>query len=175
MFKGPGRIIYHVSDLEKAKQWYRQVLDAEPVFDSPVGVVFLVGASTLILAPGASASNGQESVIVGWAVDDAISSYRRLCELGATPHSDMTTMSGMRLATVKDPFGNVIGILSEVDKAEKTVEEKPSDTARGVASFRFLATLDEREEIRGRDYLAEIFVAEEIKAVFRIRLKGNGF
>ena len=167
MFKGPKRVVYRVQDLEKAKQWYGQVLDAAPVFDSPIGVVFLVGASALFLAPDGSPSNGEGNTIVYLAVDDAVSSYRRLCELGATPHTDMTTVFGMRSAAVKDPFGNVIGIQSDVDAAEKTVEEKPSDTARGVAITRFLATFDEREELRCRDWLAEIFLPEEMKAGLR--------
>ena len=81
MFKSPGRIVYGVSDLEKAKEWYRQVLGMEPVFDSPVGVVFLVGPSALILAPRECSSNEKEGAIVYWAVDDAVLAHRRLCEL----------------------------------------------------------------------------------------------
>ena len=175
MFKSPGRIIYGVSDLEKAKQWYRQVLGKEPVFDSPVGVAFPVGTSVLGLAPRAPSSSGKDGAIVYWAVDDAVLSHRRLCELGATPHTDLTTMAGMRSATLKDPFGNVFGVISEVTAAEKTVEQKPSDTARGVVSLRFLATLEEREEIRGRDYLAEVFVPEEWKATMRDTAKRQWF
>ena len=175
MFKSPGRIVYGVSDLEKAKEWYRQVLGKEPVFDSPVGVAFLVGTSVLGLAPRAPSSSGKDGAIVYWAVDDAVLSHRRLCELGATPHTDLTTMAGMRSATLKDPFGNVFGVISEVTAAEKTVEQKPSDTARGVTSLRFLATLEEREEIRGRDYLAEVFVPEEWKATMRDTAKRKWF
>jgi methyltransferase (TIGR00027 family) len=175
MFKSPGRIVYGVSDLEKAKEWYRQVLGMEPVFDSPVGVVFLVGPSALILAPRECSSNEKEGAIVYWAVDDAVLAHRRLCELGATPHTDLTTMAGMRTATLKDPFGNVIGIISEVKASEKTVEQKPSDTARGVTSLRFLATHEEQEEIRGRDYLAEVFVPEEWKETFRDPAKRKWF
>ncbi len=175
MFKGLWRIVYRVSDVDKAKVWYRQVLDAEPVFDSPMAVVFPVGGSFLALVPGAGASNEGDSVIAYWAVDDAISCYRRLLELGAIPHTDMTGLSGMRWAAVKDPFGNVIGVSSKVDTTEKTVEMKASDTARGVANMRFLATFDEREEIKGPDYLAEIFVAEEIKAAFRDSAKRDWF
>jgi methyltransferase (TIGR00027 family) len=175
MFKSPGRIVYRVSDLEKAKEWYRQILGNEPVFDSPVGVVFLVGTSILGLAPRTGSSYGEDGAIVYWAVDDAVSSCRRLCELGATPHTDIATMGGMRFATVKDPFGNVVGVISEVNASENTVEQKPSDTARGVANLRFLATLDEREEIRGRDYLAEVFVPEEWKTTFRDSAKREWF
>ncbi len=99
MFKSPGRIVYRVLDIEKAKQWYRQVLDADPVFDSPFAVAFPAGASTLVLVPGTGASKGEDRAVVYWAVDDAVASCRRLCELGATPHTDMATMSGMRWAT----------------------------------------------------------------------------
>jgi methyltransferase (TIGR00027 family) len=167
MFKGLNRVVYRVPDLEKAKEWYRQVLGMDPVFDSPVAITFAVGSSALILMPGDGDSTQEDNTVVGWAVDDAISSHQRLCELGAIPHTEMATFGVMMLAAVKDPFGNVIGIVSEVNASEKTVEKTPSDTARWVANLRFLATLDEREEIRGPDFLAEIFLPEEMKMTFR--------
>lgn len=85
MFKGLRRVVYRVSDVEKAKQWYGQVLGAMPVFDSPMGVVFRVGPSALVLAPGVGPSNGEDKTVVYWVVDDVISSCRQLCELGAAP------------------------------------------------------------------------------------------
>jgi catechol 2,3-dioxygenase-like lactoylglutathione lyase family enzyme len=175
MFQGLKRVVYGVSDLQKAKEWYRQVLGQEPVFDSPLGVAFRVGTAVLSLAPRAGSSCGENGPIVYWAVDDAVSSYRRLCELGAVPHSDPTTMAGMGSATVKDPFGNLLGVTSAVKASEKTVEQKPSDTALGVANLRSIATLEEREEIRGRDYLAEIFVPEQWKASFSDPAKREWF
>lgn len=141
MFKSPGRIVHGVSNLQKAKEWYRQVLGKEPVFESPIGVVFLVGASTLCLTPRSDSSLTEEGAIVYWAVDNAVLSHRRLCELGATPKTDLATMAGMRFATVMDPFNNAIGVISEVNATENTVEQKPSDTARGIANLRFIATL----------------------------------
>src|SRR5512136_2609445 len=42
----------------------------------------------------------------------------------------------------------------------EAVEDQPSEIARGAALLRALAAVDEREEIRGPDYLAEIFLAE---------------
>jgi methyltransferase (TIGR00027 family) len=87
----------------------------------------------------------------------------------------MTTFNGVRWATVKDPFGNLISIMSEVDASEKTVERKPSDTARAVANLRFIATLDEKHEIRGRDHLAELFLPEETKTTFRDPVKRDWF
>jgi methyltransferase (TIGR00027 family) len=175
MFKSPGRIVYSVSDLQKAKEWYRQVLDREPVFDSPMGVAFLVGTSILALAPRSGSPRGKDETIVYWAVDDAVLSHARLCELGAIPYTDPTTIAGMRLTSLKDPFANVIGLMSTVNANERTVEHKPSDTARGVANLRFLATFDEREEIRGRDYLAELFVPDEWRSSFSDSKKREWF
>ena len=175
MFKSPRRVVYGVSDLTKAKEWYKRLLDREPVFDSPFGVVFLVGTSVLGLEPRSGSVGEGGTNVVYWEVDDAVLSHRRLCEMGAVSHTDLATIAGMRLATVKDPFGNVVGVVSEVNATEKTIEQKPSDTARGVANIRFLATLDEREEIRGRDYLANVFVPEEWKEAFRDSAKKEWF
>jgi hypothetical protein len=44
-----------------------------------------------------------------------------------------------------------------------SVEHRPSETAIGAAAMRFLAATDEREEIKGPDYLAEIFLTEDRK------------
>jgi catechol 2,3-dioxygenase-like lactoylglutathione lyase family enzyme len=65
MFKGLKRVIYRVPDLEKAREWYRQVLAMDPVFDSPVAITFAVGSSALILVPGAEYSTGGESIVAG--------------------------------------------------------------------------------------------------------------
>jgi len=55
----------------------------------------------------------------------------------------------------------------KLDKSKMSVELKPSETAMGAATLRALAALDEREEIRGPDYLAELFLTEERKSALR--------
>jgi methyltransferase (TIGR00027 family) len=49
----------------------------------------------------------------------------------------------------------------ELDTGRMSVEYRPSETAMGAAAMRFLAAMDEREEIKGPDYLAEIFLTED--------------
>jgi methyltransferase (TIGR00027 family) len=44
-----------------------------------------------------------------------------------------------------------------------SVEHRPSETALGAATLRALAAKDERGEIKGPDYLAELFLPEEHK------------
>ena len=55
----------------------------------------------------------------------------------------------------------------ELDTSKMSVEHKPSETAMGAATLRALAALDAREEIRGPDYLAEIFLTEDRKNSLR--------
>jgi methyltransferase (TIGR00027 family) len=45
-----------------------------------------------------------------------------------------------------------------------SVEHRPSETAMGAATLRALAAMDDRTEIKGPDYLAEIFLTEDRKS-----------
>jgi methyltransferase (TIGR00027 family) len=53
------------------------------------------------------------------------------------------------------------------DVSKRSVEHQPSETALATATMRALGAHDEREEIRGSDYLAEIFLPEDRKAQLR--------
>jgi methyltransferase (TIGR00027 family) len=55
----------------------------------------------------------------------------------------------------------------EVDVIKRSVEHQPSETALATATMRALAAHDEREEIRGCDCLAELFLPENRKAPLR--------
>jgi hypothetical protein len=62
----------------------------------------------------------------------------------------------------------VIGLLGKaVDRSSKTVGEEPSGTALAVASLRAFAAAEEREEIRGKDTLAAIFLTEDRQRMVR--------
>jgi methyltransferase (TIGR00027 family) len=51
----------------------------------------------------------------------------------------------------------------EPDTNKRSVEHQASETAMATATMRALAAYDEKEEIRGRDSLAEIFLTEDRK------------
>jgi len=55
----------------------------------------------------------------------------------------------------------------KLDTSKMSVEHKPSETAMGAATLRALAALDEREDIRGPDYLASLFLTEDRKNALR--------
>lgn len=113
MFQGLRSGIYQVTDLEKAKAWYTALLGKPPYFDQPFYVGYNVGGYELGLHPSAEkSSKGGTGGVAYWGVDNADAAYKRLLKLGATEHSTVQDVGeGIRVATVADPFGNLIGII----------------------------------------------------------------
>jgi len=112
-FLGLRTAIYTVDDLEKAKAWYTAVLETAPYFDEPFYVGFNVGGFELGLNPDASkVKPGAAGVATYWGVLDADATMTRLLGLGAREHEAVQDVGGgIKVATVLDPFGNVLGII----------------------------------------------------------------
>jgi len=112
-FHGLRTAIYRAPDLDKAKAWYARVLGIAPYFDQPFYVGFSVGGYELGLDPDESAPlAGSGGVIVYWGVSDATAAWERLLSLGATERTAVQEVGErIRVATVLDPFGNVLGII----------------------------------------------------------------
>jgi len=165
MFKSVSGISYLVSDIEKARNWYSEILNTKPIVDASIGVAFSIGDSMFGLIPATDATiKTNDSVIVNWTTDDIYSDYERLLQLGATKRTEIDIVYGGKGATVIDPFENILGLFSTLaDANKKTVEQQPSQTAMGVTKARAVSFIEEREEIRGSDYLAEIFLSKNIK------------
>ncbi|HKI02790.1 MAG TPA: VOC family protein [Thermoanaerobaculia bacterium] len=112
-FLGLRTAIYYVNDLEKAKAWYSAVLETAPYFDEPFYVGFSVGGFELGLHPSGEGSQpGAGGVETYWGVTDADAALARLLGLGAREHKGVQDVGGgIRVASVLDPFGNVLGII----------------------------------------------------------------
>ncbi len=112
-FLGLRTTIYKVDDMEKAKTWYAQVLDIKPYFDESFYIGFNVAGFELGLQPAEEANHTKsESVLTYWGVDDIESTYQRLVAAGAAPHQEPTDVGGeIKVAAVKDPWGNIFGII----------------------------------------------------------------
>jgi len=112
MFQGLRTVIYHVDDLNKAKAWYTKILGVKPYFDEPFYVGFNVGGFELGLDPDMKSVTKGNNVITYWGVKDIEASYQKVLELGAQPQSQVQEVGdGIRVATVTDPFGNVVGLI----------------------------------------------------------------
>jgi len=110
MILGLRTAIYPAPDLDAVKKWYAEFLGAPPYFDQPFYVGFSVGGFELGLLPGATP--GADGTQAYWGVEDAESSYARLLSLGAISIEPVTDVGeGIKVASVKDPFGNRIGII----------------------------------------------------------------
>lgn len=113
MFLGLRTAIYHVSDVEKGKKWYSKILGIEPYFDQPFYVGFNVGGYELGLQPDDNASGERaDGAVAYWGVANAETAFKDLIESGATAHEPVQDVGeGIKVATVKDPFGNIFGII----------------------------------------------------------------
>ena len=112
MFQGLRTVIYHVDDLERAKEWYAKALGVKPYFDQPFYVGFNIGGFELGLDPDMTGVTRGSNAIAYWGVSDAAASYERLLDLGATKHREVQDVgSNIKVATVTDPFGNIFGII----------------------------------------------------------------
>ena len=110
MILGLRTAIYPVADLDAAKRWYSQVLGQTPYFDQPFYVGFEVGGFELGLLPdGQPGTAGPQPL---WGVADIDAAFARLLELGAIEIEPVTAVGeGIKVAAVRDPFGNRFGLI----------------------------------------------------------------
>lgn len=122
MFQGLRTAIYKVSDLEKAKEWYSNILNVQPYFDEPFYVGFNVGGFELGLDPDVEGVSAGNNLHVYWGVENAEETFTELLKKGATTHSEPRNVGGeIVVATVFDPFGNIFGIIENPEfKIENT-------------------------------------------------------
>ena len=110
MILGLRTVIYPVSNLAQAKDWYTQVLGQLPYFDEIFYVGFSVGGFELGLIPdGESSITGTQAL---WGVSNAHDTLAHLIALGAQVLEAVNDVGGgIRVAAVTDPFGNRLGII----------------------------------------------------------------
>jgi catechol 2,3-dioxygenase-like lactoylglutathione lyase family enzyme len=124
-FLGLRTCIYRVKDLEAAKTWYTKILDMPPYFDEPFYVGYEVSGYELGLIPFEGENTVEErnpdsfgkgpssdNIHIYWGVEDIHASYQRLIDLGATTDEAPNNVGGeIMVATLKDPWGNIFGII----------------------------------------------------------------
>ncbi|HKO95892.1 MAG TPA: VOC family protein [Pyrinomonadaceae bacterium] len=113
MFLGLQTVIYKVAEIEAAKSWYSSVLGFGPYFDEPFYVGFNVGGFELGLQPDEGESRDKvDGVVAYWGVADAEAALKHLLTNGAALQDALQDVGeGIKVATVKDPFGNVFGVI----------------------------------------------------------------
>jgi predicted enzyme related to lactoylglutathione lyase len=124
MFRGFATIAYFADDMTAAEAWYTEFLGQAPYFRREVDgmtayIEYRIGDYQAELgiihsrfAPH-GAPEGPGGEIMQWHVDDLQATLDRLLSLGAKELQGVTPRGeGFVTAMVVDPFGNVIGIMT---------------------------------------------------------------
>lgn len=112
MLQGLRTALYPAPDIARAKAWYAQVLGVAPYFDEPFYVGFNVGGFELGLVPDALIAQPPGGVVALWGVNDVAGEASRLVALGAVIHDEAKEVGGgIVVGSVRDPFGNILGLI----------------------------------------------------------------
>ena len=112
MLQGLRTVIYKIDNIERAKEWYTEFVGFPPYFDQPFYVGFNVGGFELGLDPDMSGVERGNNEIAYWGVADIRDAVEKIKAIGAEMVQDATDVGeGIKVASFKDPFGNVIGII----------------------------------------------------------------
>ena len=120
--RGLSTISFYATDHEAAKKWYSEFLGVEPYFSVPGYVEFRIGDYQHELgiidsrfAPS-PATDKPSGAISYWHVDDLTATVDKLISLGAKLYEPITDRSGGKgnfvTASVVDPFGNILGVMT---------------------------------------------------------------
>lgn len=122
VLRGVSTISFYAADHAAAKKWYSEFLGMEPYFNVPGYTEFRIGdyqhelgiIDSAYAPEGATKATG--GAIAYWHVDDLQSTLDRLISLGATLYQPITDHSqgngSFVTASVTDPFGNILGIMT---------------------------------------------------------------
>jgi len=121
MIKGLATAIYRVPDLETAKAWYAKAFGQAPYFDQPFYVGFNIGGFELGLDPDLSGgSAGPGGSVAYWRVQQIEPAVDHFVSCGAAIVAAVQDVGeGIKVATVADPFGNLIGLIENPHFAVK--------------------------------------------------------
>jgi predicted enzyme related to lactoylglutathione lyase len=116
MLKGLRTIVYHVCNLEIAKMWYSELFEIEPYFDESFYVGFNIDGFELGLDPSDKEYTKGNGSITYWKVEDIDLAFERFRSKKVSIHQDIHSVGeGIRLGSINDPFGNVIGLIEISD------------------------------------------------------------
>jgi len=110
---GLRSVIYKVSDLARAKEFYGALLARAPYFDQPYYVGYDVDGDELGLDPDISnVQPGGGGAHAYWRVGDISAAWEHAISHGAGPVEPPHNVGeGTDVALVTDPFGNYVGLI----------------------------------------------------------------
>ena len=87
-------IIYHVNDLQKAKEFYIRLTGVKPYFEEPFYVGFDIAGSELGLDPDMTSVKDGNHTVAYWAVEDIDAAVKKAVDLNAQLIAPPTNVGG---------------------------------------------------------------------------------
>jgi predicted enzyme related to lactoylglutathione lyase len=122
--RGLATISFWADDLAAAQSWYAELLGIEPYFSRPgpdgrpAYVEFRIGDYQhelgIIDSRFSPHGPGPAGAVAYWHVDDLTATLEKLLSMGAKEHQAPIDRgdAGFVTASVIDPFGNILGIMT---------------------------------------------------------------
>ena len=102
-------IIYPAADMAKAKQFFRELIGADPYVDGPHYVGYKVDDMEIGLVP--NRDKREPYALAYWTVNDIAASVQALVGAGGTVVQEVKDVGyGLLVASVKDPNGAAVGL-----------------------------------------------------------------
>lgn len=112
MFQKLRTVVYHVPELEVAKNWYIKITGIQPYFDEPFYVGFNINGCELGLDPDFTGVTPGNTSTAYWAVEAIEEKLEQLLAAGATIAQPLADVGGgIKVVAVNDPWGNAIGLI----------------------------------------------------------------
>ena len=116
MITGVQTIVYEVPDMALAKVFYSKAFQCEPYFEEVFYIGFNIKGYELGLHPDNPTSHRVQNVVAHWGVEDIHETLEHFLVCGADLNSPVQNVGGdILVASVRDPFGNVIGFIFNPD------------------------------------------------------------
>ena len=135
-FRGFATFNFFAGDMNAARQWYTELFGVEPYFqrpdaDNPSYIEWRLGdyqhefgIIDSKFMPGGPVANPGGAVLY-WHVDDLEGTFERLKAMGAKEHQPIIPRGGGFItASVIDPFGNILGIMTNPHYLEVLNKDK---------------------------------------------------
>ncbi len=114
-----GQISVNVKDLNRAVEFYRDVLGMRPLFQVPKLAFFDCGGIRLMLSPPETPEFDHAASVIYYKVDDIQAAHAALRGCGVPFDGEPHLIARMPdhelwMAFCRDPEGNVLALMSEV-------------------------------------------------------------
>jgi len=115
----PGAVLIHVTDVQAALMWYREVFPMAQLCSNESGgpaILQIDGFFLELVVADDKVANGKSGSVLYWSVANLDITLDRFLDHGAKLYrGPMLIENGLAMCQIEDPFGNLIGLRGVMD------------------------------------------------------------